>query len=48
MSQNSKSGNYRKYTSRNPLMGIVVSGFMKDLSETIAPLEEVGSIIDIG
>ncbi len=48
MNQNSESGNYRKYTSKNPLMGIVISKFMKDLSETIAPLEDVNSIIDIG
>lgn len=48
MDQNSESGNYKKYTSRNPLMGLVISGFVKNLSETIAPLEEVESIIDIG
>jgi len=48
MNQNSESGNYKKYTSKNPLMGIVISKFMKDLSETIAPLEDLNSIIDIG
>ncbi len=48
MNQNFESGNYKKYTSKNPLMGVVISKFMKELSETIAPLEDVNSIIDIG
>jgi 2-polyprenyl-3-methyl-5-hydroxy-6-metoxy-1,4-benzoquinol methylase len=48
MNQNCESGNYKKYTSKNPLMGIVTSKFMKDLSEIIAALENVNSIIDIG
>ena len=48
MNQNSESGNYKKYTSKNPLMGIVISKFMKNMSETIAPLEDVNSVIDIG
>lgn len=48
MNQNSDSGNYKKYTSKNPLMGIVISKFMKDLSEAIAPLEDLKRIIDIG
>jgi len=48
MNQNIDSGNYKKYTSKNPFMEIVISKFMKDLSETIAPLEGVNRIIDIG
>ncbi|AKB19740.1 methyltransferase domain-containing protein [Methanosarcina sp. WWM596] len=48
MNQSSESGNYKKYTSKNPLMGIVTSKFMKDLSETITPLENINNIIDIG
>lgn len=48
MDQNSESGNYKKYTSKNPLMGVVTSKFMKTLSETVAPLENINSIIDIG
>lgn len=48
MNKNSESGNYKKYTSRNPLMGAVISKFMKDLNETVAPLENINNIIDIG
>jgi len=48
MNKNTESGNYRKYTSKNPLMGIIISKFMTDLSETISPLEDVNSVIDIG
>lgn len=48
MSQSSESGNYKKYTSKNPLMGIVISKFMRDLGEIIASLEDVNSVIDIG
>lgn len=48
MNQNSESGNYKKYTSKNPLMGIVIYKFMKNLSETISPLESINNIIDIG
>ena len=48
MNKNLESGNYKKYTSKNPLMGIIISKFMTDLSETISPLEDVNSVIDIG
>ena len=48
MNRNLESGNYKKYTSKNPLMGIIISKFMTDLSETISPLEDVNSVIDIG
>lgn len=48
MNKNTESGNYKKYTSKNPLMGIIISKFMTDLSETISPLEDVNSVIDIG
>lgn len=48
MNESSESGNYKKYTSKNPLMGVVTSRFMKALSETVAPLEKVDSVIDIG
>lgn len=48
MNQNFESGNYKKYTSKNPLMGVVISNFIKELSKAISPLEGVNSIIDIG
>lgn len=48
MNKNSESGNYKKYTSKNPLMGIIISKFMTNLSETISPLEDVNNVIDIG
>jgi ubiquinone/menaquinone biosynthesis C-methylase UbiE len=43
-----QSRNYKKYNSKNPFMSIVISNFIKDLKETIAPLENINSVIDIG
>ena len=48
MDQNFQSRNYKKYTSKNPLMGIVISNFMKNLKGTVAPLEGINKVIDIG
>ena len=42
------SRNYKKYNSKNPLMGTVISNFIKNLKETIAPLENIKNAIDIG
>jgi ubiquinone/menaquinone biosynthesis C-methylase UbiE len=42
------SRNYKKYNSKNPLMGIVISNFIKNLKETIVPLEKISNVIDIG
>lgn len=47
MDQN-QSRNYKKYNSKNPLMGIVISNFMNNLKETSAPLKNIKSVIDIG
>ena len=47
MNQN-KSRNYKKYNSKNPLMGIVIANFIKNLNETVAPLENINNVIDIG
>lgn len=47
MNQN-QSRNYKKYNSKNPFMGIVIANFMKNLKETVAPLEDINDIIDIG
>lgn len=47
MNQN-KSRNYKKYNSKNPLMGIVIANFIKNLNETVAPLENINHVIDIG
>lgn len=47
MNQN-KSRNYKKYNSKNPFMGIVIANFMKNLKETVAPLENINNVIDIG
>ncbi|HEY3360714.1 MAG TPA: class I SAM-dependent methyltransferase [Methanosarcina sp.] len=47
MNQN-QSRNYKKYNSKNPFMGIVIANFMKNLKETVAPLEDINNIIDIG
>jgi len=43
-----QSRNYKKYNSKNPFMGIVIANFMKNLKETVAPLEDINNIIDIG
>lgn len=47
MNQN-KSRNYKKYNSKNPLMGIVINNFIKNLNETVAPLKNINDVIDIG
>jgi ubiquinone/menaquinone biosynthesis C-methylase UbiE len=47
MDQN-QSRNYKKYNSKNPLMGIVISNFMNNLKETSATLKNINSVIDIG
>lgn len=47
MNQN-QSRNYKKYNSKNPLMGIVIANFIKNLKETVAPLENINKVIDIG
>lgn len=47
MNQN-KSRNYKKYNSKNPFVGIVIANFMKNLKETVAPLENINNVIDIG
>jgi ubiquinone/menaquinone biosynthesis C-methylase UbiE len=47
MDQN-QSRNYKKYNSKNPLMGIVISNFMKNLKGTAASLENIHNVIDIG
>jgi ubiquinone/menaquinone biosynthesis C-methylase UbiE len=47
MDQN-QSRNYKKYNSKNPLMGIVISNFMNNLKETSAPLKNIKSVVDIG
>ena len=47
MDQN-QSRNYKKYNSKNPLMGIVISNFMKNLKETAVPLKNINNVIDIG
>jgi ubiquinone/menaquinone biosynthesis C-methylase UbiE len=43
-----QSNNYKKYTSKNPLMGIVTSNFTKNLQDIIVPLNNVKNAIDIG
>lgn len=43
-----QSGNYRKYSSKNPLMGIIISNFIKNLKEIVVSLENVNNTIDIG
>ena len=43
-----QSRNYKKYNSKNPLMSIVISNFLKNLKETITPLGNIHSVIDIG
>lgn len=47
MDQN-QSRNYKKYNSNNPLMGIVIDNFIKNLKETVAPLQNINNVIDIG
>jgi len=47
MDQN-QSRNYKKYNSKNPLMGVVISNFMKNLKETAVPLKNINNVIDIG
>lgn len=48
MNQDLQSRNYKKYNSKNPLMGIVISNFMKNLKETVAPLDNINNVLDIG
>lgn len=43
-----RSGNYKKYNSRNPLMGMVISNFTENLKAAIAPLDNINKVIDIG
>ncbi len=43
-----QSGNYKKYNSRNPLMGMVINNFIENLKATIAPLDNINRVIDIG
>lgn len=46
--EKNQSNNYKKYTSKNPLMGIVISNFIKNLQDIVVPLENVKNAIDIG
>lgn len=48
MNQAMQSSNYKKYNSKNPFMGIVISNFVKNLKESLAPLENINRVIDIG
>ncbi|ALK06631.1 MAG: hypothetical protein AAY43_06565 [Methanosarcina sp. 795] len=48
MNENFQSGNYKKYNSKNPLMGMVISNFIENLKATVTPLENINRIIDIG
>lgn len=48
VSENFQSGNYKKYSSRNPLMGKVISNFIENLRDTVTPLENINRVIDIG
>lgn len=43
-----QSGNYKKYNSKNPLMGMVISNFIENLKATVTPLENISRVIDIG
>jgi ubiquinone/menaquinone biosynthesis C-methylase UbiE len=43
-----QSRNYKKYNSKNPLMGIVISNFINNLKDVIVSLENVNNAIDIG
>lgn len=43
-----QSRNYRKYTSKNPFMGIVISNFIKNLKEIVGSLGNINNAIDIG
>jgi len=48
MNQGFQSGNYKKYNSSNPLMGMVISNFIENLKDTVAPLGNINKVIDIG
>ncbi|HOA68052.1 MAG TPA: class I SAM-dependent methyltransferase [Methanosarcina thermophila] len=48
INENFQSGNYKKYNSKNPLMGMVISNFIENLKATVTPLENINRIIDIG
>lgn len=43
-----QSNNYKKYTSKNPVMGIVISNFIKNLQDIVVSLDNVKNAIDIG
>lgn len=42
-----KNGNYKKYTSKNPLMRRAIAGFLDDISSIIAPIG-ANSVLDLG
>jgi ubiquinone/menaquinone biosynthesis C-methylase UbiE len=46
--QDFQSGNYKKYNSKNPLMGMVISNFIENLKAAITPLDNINRVIDIG
>ena len=43
-----QSGNYKKYNSRNPFMGMAINNFIENLKAAISPLEDINRVIDIG
>jgi ubiquinone/menaquinone biosynthesis C-methylase UbiE len=48
INENFQSGNYKKYNSKNPLMGMVISNFIENLKAAVTPLENINKVIDIG
>jgi ubiquinone/menaquinone biosynthesis C-methylase UbiE len=43
-----QSRNYKKYNSKNPLMGMALSNFIKDLKDIVVSLGNINNAIDVG